>query len=190
MTKRIDKLCGVKERAVEAAEGALAQARAATTVAELALAATEQAWQDAQARSAEARIMSDLDDVDARARTLRQAVQRAEVNVRTRKIEEERLLGAVSEARMELRRFEMWGERAEASARATTNRLARNAEDALAARNKRESSPPWCARRRTTTPRPRRGPWESRDREERKVPLPIISAPSSLPRTIQARPAG
>ncbi|HSO36319.1 MAG TPA: hypothetical protein VLT33_27520, partial [Labilithrix sp.] len=78
-------------------------------------------------------------DVDARARTLRQAVQRAEANVRARKVEEERLLGAVATARMELRRFEMWGERADAVARATTSRLARNAEDALAARNKRES---------------------------------------------------
>lgn len=139
MTKRIDKLCGVKGRAVDAAEAALAQARASTTAAELALAATEQAWHDAQARSVDALIIADLVDVDARARTLRQAVQRAEANVRSRKVEEERLLGAVANARMELRRFEMWGERADAVARATTSRLARNAEDALAARNKRES---------------------------------------------------
>ena len=139
MTKRIDKLCGVKDRAVDAAERALAQARASTAAAEMALAATEQTWRDAQARSADAVIVADLDDADARARTLRQAVQRAEANVRTRKVEEERLRGLVADARTELRRFELWGERADATARATVDRVMRNAEDALAARSKRES---------------------------------------------------
>ena len=139
MTKRIDKLCGVKDRAVDAAERALAQARASTAAAEMALAATEQTWRDAQARCADAVIVADLDDADARARTLRQAVQRAEANVRARKVEEERLRGLVADARTELRRFELWGERAEATARANVDRVARNAEDALAARSKRES---------------------------------------------------
>ena len=135
MTKRIAKLCSVKERAVDAAEGALAQARASVTAAEMALTATERTWLDAMARSADAVIMADLDDVDARARTLRQAVQRAEANVQARKIEMERLRGVVAEARTELRRFEIWGERADATARASVARIARNAEDALAARS-------------------------------------------------------
>ena len=135
MTKRIDKLCSVKERAVTAAERLLAQGRASVTAAEMALAATERAWRDAQARGADAVIMSDLDDADARARTLRQAVQRAEANVQVKNIEMERLRGAVAEARTELRRFEIWGERADATAKATVARVARNAEDALAARS-------------------------------------------------------
>jgi len=139
MTKRIDKLCGVKDRAVDAAERTLAQARASTAAAEMALAATEQTWRDAQARAADAVIVADLDDADARARTLRQAVQRAEANVRAKKGEEERLRGLVADARTELRRFELWGERAAATARATASRVTRNAEDALAARSKRES---------------------------------------------------
>ena len=84
-------------------------------------------------------IMADLDDADARARTLRQAVQRAEANVAARNVEVERQQGLVAEARTELRRFEKWGERADATVRATIQRIARSAEDALAARNTRES---------------------------------------------------
>ena len=80
-------------------------------------------------------VMADLDDADARARTLRQAVQRADANVQSRKVEAERLRGVVAEARTELRRFEIWGERADATARATIARIGRNAEDALAARS-------------------------------------------------------
>jgi hypothetical protein len=139
MSKRITKLCSFKERAVDAAEAALAKGRAATAAAEHALAATEQAWRDALARSHDALVASDFDVADARARTLRQAVQRAEANVAARKQEEARLRDAVADARMELRRFELWGERAAATAKATTDRLARGAEDALAARTGRES---------------------------------------------------
>lgn len=135
MTKRIDKLCSVKERAVDAAERVLVQGRASVTAAEMALAGTEQAWRDAQARGADAVVMADLDDADARARTLRQAVQRAEANVQAKKVEMDRLRGLVAEARTELRRFEIWGERADATAKATLARIARNAEDALAARS-------------------------------------------------------
>ena len=140
MTKRIDKLCSVKERAAFAAEGALAQARASVTAAEMALAATEQAWRDATARGADAAVMADLDDADARARTLRQAVQRAEANVQAKKVEEERLRRVVAEARTELRRVEIWGERADATAQATRARIARSAEDALAARRTQRGS--------------------------------------------------
>ena len=140
MTKRIDKLCSVKERAVDAAERVHAQARASVTAAEMALAATEQAWRDAMARGADAVVMADLDDADARARTLRQAVQRAEANVQAKKVEEERLRGVVAEARTELRRFEIWGERADATAHATSARIARGAEDALAARSTQRGS--------------------------------------------------
>jgi flagellar biosynthesis chaperone FliJ len=140
MTKRIDKLCSVKERAVDAAEGALAQARSSLTAAEMALAGTEQAWRDAQARGLDAIVMADLDDADARARTLRQAVQRADANVQAKKVEVARLRGLVAEARTELRRFEIWGERADATARATISRIARNAEDALAARSAQRGS--------------------------------------------------
>jgi flagellar biosynthesis chaperone FliJ len=139
MTKRIDKLCGVKERAVDAAEGALAQARASSEAAAHALVATEQAWAEALARGSNALTIADLVDTDAHARSLRQAVQRAEATVRTRRAEEDRLGAVAAEARRELRRFEMWGERADATALAIAGRLQRNAEDALAARKKRES---------------------------------------------------
>ena len=138
MTKRIDKLCVVKERAKGAAEGALAQARASAITAEQALAATERAWMATLERGASAMTIADLVDVDARARTLRQAVLRAEASLTAKRADEERWRVSAAAARTELRRFEMWGERADAAAIATTSRLQRNAEDALAARNKRE----------------------------------------------------
>ena len=136
MTKRIDKLCLVKERAVDAAEGELAKARASTTAAEHALAATEQTWQHLLDRYGAANSIDDLVDMDARARSLRQAVQRAEAVLKTKRVEEERVRAAMTAARTELRRFEIWGERADAAAVATTGRLTRNAEDALAARSR------------------------------------------------------
>jgi hypothetical protein len=136
MTKRIDKLCLVKERAVDAAEGALADARALTAAAEHVVTATEQAWAASLDRAGAATTIVDLMDTDARSRTLRQAVQRAEASLHAKRAEEERLRAAVAAARTELRRFEMWGERADATAIATSSRLGRNAEDALAARSR------------------------------------------------------
>jgi hypothetical protein len=46
---------------------------------------------------------------------------------------------ALTEARTELRRFEMWGERALANETASAVRVARAAEDDLAARKRREA---------------------------------------------------
>ena len=136
MTKRIDKLCLLKERAVDAAEGASAQARAEATAAEHVLAATEKAWDEALERYARATTIADLVDADARARSLRQAVQRAEASLTAKCADVERRRGSVAAARTELRRFEMWGERADATATVSSSRLARNAEDALAARTR------------------------------------------------------
>lgn len=138
MTKRIDKLVQVKEMAASAAESALVQARASTTAAERALDATKQAWLDAVAQAAHAVSTADLADADARGRTLRQAIQRAEWALNVKRREEDRHRTLVAEARMELRRFELWGERAAAMAKATAARAARRAEDELAARHGRE----------------------------------------------------
>lgn len=137
MSKRIDKLVQVKQRAVDGAEAALAAARAATAAAELALVETEKAWSAALSLGANATSSGELDEADARARTLRQAVQRAEWAVVVKRREEEPRRAAVAAARQELRRFEMWSERAVATTRATAARVARLAEDDLAARKQR-----------------------------------------------------
>ena len=136
-TKRIDKLVHVKQMAVDAAEGALASARVQTATAELALVAIERAWAEAVERAALATCTADLADADAHGRTLRQAVQRAEWTVLTKRREEQRHRALVSEARTELRRFEMWSERAAATASAQATRVQRRAEDDLAARHGR-----------------------------------------------------
>lgn len=136
MSKRIDKLTAVKERAVDVAERALVNARAGVSAAEQALTATEAAWADSQDKARHATSIDDLIVIDARGRTLRQAIQRAVALVASRKREEEQKLAAVNAARMELRRFEIWGERTDATAKAAANRVARAAEDALAARSR------------------------------------------------------
>ena len=138
MSKRIDKLTAVKDRAVDVAERALINARAATAAAEQAIRATEEQWEQSQEKARQATTIDDLIVLDARTRTLRQAVQRAEAVLVARRKEEQAKLDAVSAARMEMRRFEIWGERADALAKATTDRVARVAEDALAARTKGE----------------------------------------------------
>ena len=136
MSKRIDKLTAVKERAVDVAERTLINARAATAAAEQAIKATEEQWEQSQEKARHAASIDDLIVIDARSRTLRQAVQRAEAVLATRRREEKTKLDAVAAARMEMRRFELWGDRADALAKATTDRVARVAEDALAARTK------------------------------------------------------
>ena len=113
-------------------------ARAATVAAEQAVKATEVQWVESQDKSRHAKSIDDMIVTDARSRSLRQAVQRAEATLAARRKEEEAKLAAVNAARMEMRRFELWGERADALAKATTDRVLRGAEDALAARTKRD----------------------------------------------------
>lgn len=137
MPKRIDKLVHVKERAADAAEAALAAARAATAAAERVVTETERAWVAVLERCASATSTAELEDADARGRTLRQAVQRAEWALATKRRDEDQRREAVAAARQELRRFEMWGERALATVNATAARVARLAEDDLAARKQR-----------------------------------------------------
>lgn len=135
MSKRIKKLTDVKDRAVTAAERALVHARAATAAAEQSARATEEAWLSSLDRARDATTADDLALADARGRTLRMAIQRAQAMVDAKRRDEERFLGDVSAARTELRRFELWGEKATAAANATANQKARAADDALAARS-------------------------------------------------------
>ncbi|MDB4947096.1 MAG: hypothetical protein JWP97_6630 [Labilithrix sp.] len=135
MSKRIQKLTSVKDRAVTAAERALVQARAATAAAEQSVRASEAAWLASIDRAAAAETADDLAVHDARGRTLRMAVQRAQAVVGQKQREEQRFLAEVAAARTELRRFELWGEKATAAVNAAANQKTRAAEDALAARS-------------------------------------------------------
>lgn len=137
MAKRIEKLVHLKQLAVDAAESALVAARVAIANAEHVLRETEAVWGEAIRRGETARDFADLADADARARTLRQAVQRAEWTLIMKRREEEPRLLAVAAARTELRRFEIWGERTDATANAEATRVRRVAEDDLASRKRR-----------------------------------------------------
>lgn len=139
MNKRIGKLVAVKQRVVDGAALALSAAEARTALAEKALETTEATLADALERAMQAATVADLVDADAHATSLRKAIERARAVVRSRKEEEAREMRALTEARTELRRFEMWGERALANETASAVRVARAAEDDLAARKRREA---------------------------------------------------
>ncbi len=139
MNKRIGKLVAVKQRVVDGAALALSAAEARTALAEKALETTEATLAAALERAMQASTVADLVDADAHATSLRKAIERARVVVRSRKEEEAREMRALTEARTELRRFEMWGERALANETASAVRVARSAEDDLAARKRREA---------------------------------------------------
>lgn len=139
MNKRIGKLVAVKQRVVDGAALALSAAEARTALAEKALETTEATLAAALERAMQASTVADLVDADAHATSLRKAIERARAVVRSRKEEEAREMRALTEARTELRRFEMWGERALANETASAVRVARSAEDDLAARKRREA---------------------------------------------------
>jgi hypothetical protein len=139
VNKRIGKLVAVKQRVVDGAALALSAAEARTALAEKALETTEATLAAALERAMQAATVADLVDADAHATSLRKAIERARVVVRSRKEEEAREMRALTEARTELRRFEMWGERALANETASAVRVARAAEDDLAARKRREA---------------------------------------------------
>ncbi len=139
MIKRIGRLVHVKQRAVDEAAGALAAGQARTELAERALGGAERALAAALERGASAESIADLVDLDAHTRSLRQVVQRAAAERSARRQDEERFRQAVAEARMELRRFELWRARAEANEAAAAGRIGRAAEDDLAARKRRDA---------------------------------------------------
>lgn len=139
MNKRIGKLVAVKQRVVDGAALALSAAEARTALAEKTLETTEATLAAALERAMQASTVADLVDADAHATSLRKAIERARAVVRSRKEEEAREMRALTEARTELRRFEMWGERALANETASAVRVARAAEDDLAARKRREA---------------------------------------------------
>jgi hypothetical protein len=139
VNKRIGKLVALKQSVVDGAARSLHAAEARTAIAEKALETTEATLAAALERAMQASTVADLVDADAHATSLRKAIERARAVVRSRKEEEAREMRALTEARTELRRFELWGERALANENAAAVRVARSAEDDLAARKRREA---------------------------------------------------
>lgn len=139
MTKRIDRLVHVKQRVVDGASLSLLAGQQRTAAAERDLEATKAALAAALERGARASSVADLIDADAHACTLQKAIQRAATSLSARQMEEGRLRAAVSDARTELRRFELWGERVAANETSVAERLARTAEDDHTARSRRRA---------------------------------------------------
>ncbi len=138
-TKTVDRLIEIKRRSVDTAEAAYALARAATIEAEEVRLHAELAWLAAhEERDARPAIVfaSDLESRDARVRHLRRVVDQTEVSVIAARKREAKDQEAVTKARTELRRFEIWVERQALLQEYERRRLTRIADDEFASRKR------------------------------------------------------
>ncbi|MBX3258163.1 MAG: hypothetical protein KIS78_10225 [Labilithrix sp.] len=135
--KTMGRLIDVKRRAVDAAEAAHAAAHARTRAAEQARIHADRTWLAALDAADHIGLVADLEDRDAQIRALRRAVDQAEQRHALARSEELAAREAMTEARVELRRFERWLEKAVAEGQAEQRQRERVAEDEVAARKLR-----------------------------------------------------
>lgn len=137
--KTIGRLIEMKRRAVEVAEMAHASAHAVTVAAETARNDANERWLAAIDASSDIGLASDLEDLDRHIRGLRRTFDRLEHELAVAHVKERGTREKMTDARIELRRFETWLERAEAERMAEVQRVARIADDEVAARKQRAS---------------------------------------------------
>lgn len=137
--KTMGRLLEMKRRNVERAEMAHAAAHAATAAAEAARITADRRWLAALDAAEHIGFIGDLEYRDMQVRSLRRAVDQAEQSFRLARANEAEARERMTDARIDLRRFEMWLERAEEEHRAETRRVERVAEDEVAARKQRAS---------------------------------------------------
>ncbi|MBX3196762.1 MAG: hypothetical protein KF894_01295 [Labilithrix sp.] len=135
--KTIGRLVDMKRRASDAAEMAHSAAHARTLAAEQARILADRTWLAALDAADHIGMVSDLEDRDAQIRGLRRAVDQAELRHVIARSEEAAAREAMTEARVELRRFERWLEKAVAEGQAEQRQRERVAEDEVAARKLR-----------------------------------------------------
>lgn len=137
MSRRIARLVSMKQRCADAADAEVAAARRATEAAESARALARAASEDAAKRATAVTTSTDLAVNDAWIRTLEKAVMRANAAVAIAKQHEARAQARATSAHVELRKFETWEENTLAAVAMEAKRVARVAEDELAARKRR-----------------------------------------------------
>jgi hypothetical protein len=135
--KTIGRLIEMKRRSVEAAEMAHAAAHAKSLSMERARIEADCAWLTALDAADHVGLVADLEYRDMEIRRLRRAVDAAEQQYAFARMEESACLKVMTEARLELRRFETWLENAAEAQKAEERRVERIAEDEVAARKKR-----------------------------------------------------
>jgi len=137
--KTMGRLIEMKRRNVEATEMAHAAAHAVTVAAESARIEADRRWLAALDAADHIGFIGDLEYRDVQIRSLRRAVDLAEQHFRLARANEAEARERMTDARIELRRFEMWLERAEQEQQAEQTRLERVAEDEVAAGKQRAS---------------------------------------------------
>ena len=134
--KTITRLLEIKRRASEAAETAHALAHNEAAKAEHERVRADTAWLTALDRTETIGTVSDLEERDAHVRTLRRKVDAAERLFYLARMKETHARELMTDARVELRRFEMWLERTQAEQAAEARRVERIAEDEVASRKR------------------------------------------------------
>src|SRR5215207_5811827 len=136
-TKTIEKLVEMKKRSVEAQEASHAAASAAANAAEQARIRADRAWLSALDQDGDISSVADLVHRDQYVRSLRRGVDAAELRFfNARALENERL-AAMTEARVDLKRYETWLEKDAAVRADERRRLERIAEDEVTSRKRR-----------------------------------------------------
>lgn len=135
--KTIGRLIEMKRRAAESAELAHAAAHARSAAADRARSDAERAWLAAVDANDHIGVVFDLEFRDLQIRGLRRALEQAEHQYAVARAAEARARGTMTEARIELRRFETWLEKTTREHDAELRQRERIAEDEVAARSRR-----------------------------------------------------
>lgn len=135
--KSIGRLVEMKRRKSDAAEAAHAAARSAMEATAQTKSEAERRWLAALDAHDHIGNVADLEIRDVLVRSLRRAVDEADRRLRVASAHEATARAAMTDARVELRRFETWLERQAEAAANEGRRVERIAEDEVAARGRR-----------------------------------------------------
>ncbi len=137
--KTIGRLIEMKRRAADSAELAHAAAHARSVAADRARSAAERAWLAAVDANEHIGLVFHLELRDLQIRGLRRALEQAEHRYAVALAAEAAARETMTEARIELRRFETWLEKTTRELDAQLRQRERIAEDEVAARSPRAS---------------------------------------------------
>ena len=138
--KMINRLIGIKQRAADAAETAHVAAHHKAAGAEQTLKQAVAGWKSFTEEHSDIRSVSDLEDRDRQYKWLRKVITDAEKDVAIARNDEASKREQMTEARVELRRYETWLENTQELARIEQGRAQRGADDEIAARKNRASN--------------------------------------------------
>jgi flagellar biosynthesis chaperone FliJ len=138
--KMISRLIDIKQRAADSAETAHVAAHHASMAAEQTLKQAVQGWNTFLASSAEVTSVADLEHRDRQYKWLRKVIDDAEKGVMIARNDESAKRELMTEARIELRRYETWLENSKEQHRQEAARVQRLMDDEVAARKGRASN--------------------------------------------------